>query len=233
MKKLQLVSKTKIKSKPQKVFKEFKNKDGKHFKVAIFGSSKIEEGDIAYERIRHLAEMLGAQGIDILTGGGPGLMKAANEGHVQGTNKANTHAHSVGIGVRLPWNQEFNDAVEYKEKMSRFSKRLDEFMLMSNAVVVAPGGLGTMLELFYTWQLVQVHHICDIPIILMGEQWGGLLKWIKNEPLKTGYLEERDYKLVFHAKNSKQAVEIIDEAYEHFKKGGKNFCLNYEMYRSK
>lgn len=214
-------------------FKEFKNKDGKHFKVAIFGSSKIENGDTAYTKISHLAEMLGERGIDILTGGGPGLMRAANEGHVLGTDKSNSNAHSIGIGVRLPWNQKFNDAVREKEKVNRFSKRLDEFMLMSNAVVVAPGGLGTMLELFYTWQLVQVHHICDIPIILMGEQWGGLLKWIKKDPLKNKYLEDRDYKLVFHAKSSKQAMEIIDGAYDHFKKGGKNFCLNYEKYRSK
>jgi predicted Rossmann-fold nucleotide-binding protein len=177
--------------------------------------------------------MLGERGIDILTGGGPGLMRAANEGHVIGTKKANSKAHSIGIGVRLPWNQKFNTAVEYKEKVNRFSKRLDEFMLMSNAVVVAPGGLGTMLELFYTWQLVQVHHICDIPIILMGEQWGGLLKWIKTGPLKKNYLDPIDYRLVFHARTSKEAMEIIEETYNHFKKGGKNFCLNYEKYRSK
>ena len=206
------------------------------FKVspfAIFGSSRIENGDATYKKVSHLAEMLGAEGIDILTGGGPGLMKAANEGHVLGTDKSGSSAHSIGIGVRLPWNQKFNAAVEYKEKVNRFSKRLDEFMLMSNAVVVTPGGLGTMLELFYTWQLVQVHHICDIPIILLGEQWGGLLKWVKNEPLKNNYLDEKDYKMVFHAKTSKQAMEIIEQAYKHFKKGGKNFCLNYEMYRSK
>ncbi|MCX6747512.1 MAG: LOG family protein, partial [Candidatus Nomurabacteria bacterium] len=167
-----------------------------------------------------------------MTGGGPGLMRAANEGHVLGTDRSGSNAHSIGIGVRLPWNQKFNEAVKYKEKVNRFSKRLDEFMLMSNAVVVAPGGLGTMLELFYTWQLVQVHHICDIPIILLGEQWGGLLKWIKKEPLKGNYLDEKDFKLVFHAKTPKQAMEIIEQSYKHFKKGGKNFCLNYEMYRS-
>ena len=218
---------------PKKEFVAFKNKDGKHFKVALFGSARTEPGDGTYTKIGHLAEMLGERGIDILTGGGPGLMRAANEGHVLGTDKSGSNAHSIGIGVRLPWNQKFNEAVKYKEKVNRFSKRLDEFMLMSNAVVVAPGGLGTMLELFYTWQLVQVHHICDIPIILLGEQWGGLLKWIKKEPLKGNYLDEKDFKLVFHAKTSKQAMEIIEQSYKHFKKGGKNFCLNYEMYRSK
>jgi len=214
-------------------FKEFKNKDGKHFRVAIFGSSKIEEGDIIYKRVKDLAEMLGEEGIDVVTGGGSGLMRAANTGHKIGSDKSGSNAHSIGIGIHLPWNQKFNEAVDYKEKKNRFSKRLDEFMLMSNAVVVTPGGIGTMLELFYTWQLVQVHHICDIPIILMGEQWGPLLKWIKKDPLVKGYLTEQDFNLVFHAKNTKQAIEIIDEAYKHFKAGGKDFCLNYEKYRSK
>lgn len=214
-------------------FQEFKNKDGKHFKVAIFGSARIEEGDQTYEKVKHLARSLGDRGIDVLTGGGPGLMKAANEGHKLGTKESGIKAHSVGIGVRLPWNQKFNPSVEYKEKVNRFSKRLDEFMLMSNAVVVAPGGLGTMLELFYTWQLVQVHHLCNTPIILMGEQWGGLLQWIKKEPLKNNYLDKEDYQLVFHAKNEKEALNIIEDAYKHFKIGGKNFCLNYEMYRVK
>lgn len=219
--------------KAQTKFTEFKNKDGKHFKVALFGSARIKPGDVTYKKVSRLAEMLGERGIDVLTGGGSGLMRAANEGHVLGTNKSNSDAHSIGIGVRLPWNQKFNDAVEYKEKVDRFSKRLDEFMLMSNAVVVAPGGLGTMLELFYTWQLVQVHHICDIPIILLGEQWAGLLKWIKNEPLKSDYLDETDYRLVFHAKTSKEAIEIIEDSYKHFKKGGKDFCLNYKKYKIK
>ena len=106
-------------------------------------------------------------------------------------------------------------------------------MLLSNAVVVAPGGLGTMLELFYTWQLVQVHHVCNIPIILLGDSWIGLLKWIKNKPLEKGYLDKKDYKLVFHVKNEKQAIKIIRDAYRDFKKGDKNFCLNYEKYKIK
>ena len=73
-----------------------------------------------------------------------------------------------------------------------------------NAVIVTPGGIGTLLELFYTWQLVQVHHICNIPIILMGEQWNGLLTWIKNNPLKTEYLTKRDFDLVFMQKMKKR-----------------------------
>lgn len=217
----------------QNTFKAFKKKDNKHFKVAIFGSSRIEEGDEIFTQIKDLAKMLGEKGIDVVTGGGPGLMRAANEGHRLGTDSSGMDAHSIGIGVRLPWNQKFNQAVGPREKVDRFSQRLDEFMLMSNVVVVAPGGLGTLLELFYTWQLVQVHHICDIPIILLGDEWSGLLEWIQNDPLKKRYLDQRDFDFAFHAKDSSEAMRIIDEAYNHFKLGGKDFCLNYKMYKVK
>jgi uncharacterized protein (TIGR00730 family) len=212
-------------------FKAFEKKDDKHFKVTIFGSSRVEKDDSTYKRVKELAFMLGERGIDVVTGGGPGLMQAANEGHQAGTKKGKNRSHSIGIGVKLLWKQKFNKSVQYKKEFNRFSKRLDEFMLLSNAVVVEPGGLGTILELFYTWQLVQVHHICDIPIILVGEKWKGLLEWIKNSPLKNKYLDEIDYNLVFHVKNTKQAIKIIEENYKYFKKGGKAFCLNYKKYK--
>lgn len=225
--------KTNKKNNTLKAFEKMEKRQGGHFRVSIFGSSKIEHDDEIYKKVYHLAMQLAEHDIDVITGGGAGLMRAANEGHQVGAENAGNGAHSIGIGVHLPWNQKFNGAVKYKEKFSKFSRRLDKFMHFSNAVIVTPGGLGTMLELFYTWQLVQVHHICDTPIILMGDQWGGLLKWVKESPLKNGYLEERDYRLVYHVKNEKEAMHIITEAQKHFKKGGKDFCLNYEMYRIK
>lgn len=214
-------------------FDQFEKRDMKHFRVAIFGSSRIKKNDTTYRRVRSLASMLGEQGVDVITGGGPGLMQAANEGHRMGVKKGRKRAHSIGIGIKLPWEQKFNEAVRYKKEFNIFSRRLDEFMLLSNAIVVAPGGLGTLLELFYTWQLVQVHHICDMPIILMGDTWKGLLKWIKKDPLRKNYLDANDYKLVFNVENPKQAMKIIEANYEHFKKGGKNFCLNYDKYKVK
>src|SRR3989344_2348093 len=201
----------------------------KRFRVAIFGSARVKDEDTTYKRVKYLAKMLGKENIDIVTGGGPGLMRAASEGHKVGSK--DTGALSIGIGIKLPWEQKFSKTIEYKKQFNIFSNRLDEFMLLSNAVVVAPGGLGTLLELFYTWQLAQVHHICDIPIILMGKRWRGLLKWIRNDPLRKKYLDTIDYELVFHVKNPKQAVKIIEDNYSHFKKGGKNFCLNYKKYK--
>jgi uncharacterized protein (TIGR00730 family) len=213
--------------------KKLNIKKDKHFKVAIFGSSRIKEHDTVYKKVEDLAQILGEMGVDVITGGGPGLMQAANEGHREGSKIARDGAHSIGIGIKLPWKQKFNKSVQYKEEFNRFSRRLDEFMLLSNAVVVAPGGLGTTLELFYTWQLVQVHHICHIPIILMGREWKGLLAWIKNDPLKKGYLDSQDYSLVYLVETPHQAAEVITESYKHFLSGGKNFCLNYQKYKLK
>ncbi|MEK6888829.1 MAG: LOG family protein [Nanoarchaeota archaeon] len=203
----------------------------KKFRVAIFGSARVKNNDVTYKRVRYLANMLGKNNIDIVTGGGPGLMRAASEGHKIGSK--NTGALSIGIGIKLPWEQKFSKTIEYKKQFNIFSQRLDEFMLLSNAVVVAPGGLGTLLELFYTWQLVQVHHICHIPIILMGDTWSGLLKWIRKEPLRRKYLDKMDFNLVFHVKTPKQAMKIIEESHEHFVKGGRSFCYNYNKYKLK
>lgn len=215
-----------MKKKTIKIQKENPN----FFRVAIFGSAQIKKNNPIYKQVKQLAKKLAESNIDIVTGGGPGLMQAANEGHLLGVEKLKKNARSIGIGVKLPWHQEFNAAVEYKKGFGRFSGRLDEFMILSNAVIVTPGGIGTLLELFYTWQLVQVNHICNIPIILMGDQWNGLLEWIKKDPLATKYLEKKDFNLVFHAKNEEEVLDMINDVHNHFKQGGKDFCLNYKRY---
>ena len=205
----------------------------RHFHVTIFGSARIKKGDPRYNQIFTLAKMIGENGIDVVTGGGPGIMEAASLGHKEGSKKARIKSHSIGLGIKLPHEQHFNTGVTASKVFDRFSDRLDNFMLLSNAVVVAPGGVGTMLEFFYTWQLMQVKHTCNIPIILFGDMWEGLLKWLKKQPLKKKFFDSDDMKLLFHAKNAKEALEIINESYEAFRKGDKNFCLNYEKYRFK
>lgn len=212
---------------------ELKKLNGGYFRVAVFGSARIKKNDPLYKEVKDLAKKLGEANIDVITGGGPGLMQAANEGHIIGSKKSGGKAISIGIGIKLPREQQFNESVEFKKEFKVFSKRLDEFMLLSNAVVIAPGGIGTLLELFYTWQLVQVNHICHIPIIFMGDTWKGLLKWIKDEPLKNKYLDEIDYNSVYFAKNTEDALKIIEDAHNHFKTGGKEFCLNYKKYKTK
>ena len=155
---------------------ELKKKD---FRVSIFGSARAKKGDDAYEMVYGLAHKIGEKGIDVVTGGGPGLMEAANEGHQSG--KKNGDVHSLGLVIELPWENKANDYLDIEKKYSRFSERLDNFMVLSNVAVITPGGLGTCLELFYTWQLTQVKHICSMPIILVGDMWRSLIEWVKEK----------------------------------------------------
>ncbi len=203
----------------------------KHFRVAIFGSARIKKGDPHYNQIYEMAKVLAINGIDIVTGGGPGIMEAASKGHQEGQNISGIESHTIGLGIRLPREQKFNPAVTTKKKFNRFSSRLDNFMVLSNAVVVGSGGVGTLLELFYTWQLMQVNHICNIPIILLGDMWDGLIKWLEKEPLKRKFFEKKDLDLLFVAKNSKEAMKIIKIAHQHYKEGGDGLCINYRKYR--
>ncbi len=200
-----------------------------HFRVAIFGSARIRKSDKLYKEIYQIARMLGEEGIDVVTGGGPGLMEAANSGHKSGSKKSK--AHSIGLGIILPKAQKYNTSTDYQKTFNRFTNRLDKFTLLSNAVVVAPGGVGTMLEFFYTWQLVQVKKISSIPIILLGTQWEELIEWLEKWPLKNKYFTKEDLHSLFLAKDSKEAMKVIDRAYCEFKTGNVEFCKNYKGYR--
>lgn len=201
------------------------------FRVTIFGSSRAKKGGWVYDQVFDLAKMIGQRDIDIVTGGGPGIMKAANVGHRKGAKMVKSSAHSIGLSVKLPHEQGTNKGVTIEKKFTRFSRRLDNFMSLSNAIVVAPGGIGTTLELFYAWQLVQVKHVCHIPIILLGDMWKPLIKWVENHALDQSYISKEDLKLVFLAKDANQAIKMIDTAYKEFKSGTKNYCLNYEKYK--
>jgi len=205
----------------------------KHFHVTIFGSARMKKNDPSYKLVYNLAEMIGERGIDIVTGGGPGIMEAASLGHKTGRRKNRFESHTIGLGIKLPHEQKFNKGVNISKVFDKFSNRLDNFMLLSNAVVVAPGGVGTMLELFYTWQLMQVKHTCHIPIILLGDTWDGLIKWLERKPLKKRFFDKRDLNLLFHAKTCDGAIEIIDAAYKAFQRKDNNSCLNFEKYNIK
>jgi len=190
--------------------------EDKNFKVAIFGSSRIKEGDLRYRQIRNLAEKLGERGIDIITGGGPGLMKAASEGHKLG--RSSNYTRTIGLSIDLPKEQKTNKYVDVEKKFSRFSTRLEHFMLLSNAIVVAPGGVGTLLEFFYSWQLVQTKKVKTIPIILLGQQWHGMLNWLREFPLRNKMVDKEDIHLIQLVKNVDEAIKLIDKNRKSIKK---------------
>jgi len=138
--------------------------DGR-FRVALFGSARIKPEDFVYQEVVELAKRITKDGFDIVTGGGPGAMEAASYGHQLAT-KSDDLGKTIGINIQLPFEQHPNKYLDFTETASTFSSRLDTFMLLSHVFVVTPGGIGTLLELFYTWQLMQVGHICKTPIIL-------------------------------------------------------------------
>lgn len=181
------------------------------FRVAIFGSARIRKNDPVYRQVFTLAEMLGKRGIDVVTGGGPGLMNAANAGHRK-SNKI-TGAQSIGLNIKLPREQKNNPHLDIKREYHVFTDRLERFMSLSDAVVVAPGGVGTLLEFFYAWQLVQVGHVKKKPIILMGDMWRDFLMWLEKEPLKNEFFSEEDFELLYWVRDAEEAFALIDTAY--------------------
>jgi uncharacterized protein (TIGR00730 family) len=150
------------------------------YRVSIFGSARIQPATFAYDEVKRIASALAELGCDVVTGGGPGLMQAANEGALA----SNAHRNqSVGIRVDLPFEQDVNPYVNRSFEHKTFFTRLHHFVLASDAFIVTPGGIGTVLELMMIWQLLQVKHIHAAPLILVGNMWTGLVEWAKTHLL--------------------------------------------------
>jgi uncharacterized protein (TIGR00730 family) len=151
------------------------------YRVTIFGSARTDPDHWVYAAVRDLATELTRLGCDIITGGGPGLMQAANEGaHSAG---ADPRRGSVGIRVELPFEQDVNPFVGQAYEHKTFFSRLHHFVLVSDAFVVVPGGIGTVLETMMVWQLLQVRKLYDTPLILAGAMWGELVDWARKSML--------------------------------------------------
>ncbi len=201
------------------------------FRVTIFGSARVKEEDPVYKEVFNLAKGVGEMGADMITGGGPGLMEAASTGHKAGDLE--NKCESIGINIVLPFEQKPNPGLEYVENHELFSTRLDEFMLLSNVVIVTPGGIGTCLELFYTWQLLQVRHLTQMPIILVGKMWRKLVDWVIDNPVKDHYMDTKDLHFVVLVDNYKQALKVVKVAKEHFDKGTHQGPMNWQQYGKK
>ncbi len=204
------------KSKKLNLQEELKKRD---FRVAIFGSARLKKDDITYKHVFELAKLIGARGYDVVTGGGPGVMEAANSGHESGDKLR--RADSIGLVIHLPIEKKANPYLELREDFTQFSKRLEEFMKLANVLVVTKGGLGTLLELSFCWQLLQVGHSEYKPIILIGKMWEKLIEWAKKYPLKKGLMSPKDFEFIHIVKNNEGALEIIDRFYKVYCDDGK------------
>jgi uncharacterized protein (TIGR00730 family) len=179
------------------------------YRVTIFGSARAKPETFAYEETKRVAASLAEMGCDIVTGGGPGLMQAANEGAAA----VGKNDKSLGIRVDLPFEQEVNPFVQLAFEHRTFFTRLHHFVLSSDAFVVAPGGIGTVLEMALIWQLLQVRHLEHTPLILVGRMWTGLIEWARNSMLsiETPLVNREDMDIPVCVTNADEAIAVIRE----------------------
>jgi len=182
------------------------------YRVTIFGSARAKPGTFAYEETKRVAAALSQLGCDIITGGGPGLMQAANEGAAGVTGAG----RSVGVRVELPFEQDVNAFVTQAFEHRTFFTRLHHFVLASDAFIVAPGGIGTALETLMVWQLLQVGHIRDVPLILVGPMWRGLVEWARSSMLsfEPPLVNPEDVSIPQCVANSDEAIALVRNCHE-------------------
>ncbi len=198
-----------------KIMGEFVEGYDKLFKigpcVSIFGSARVKEGDTTYEQARVTARKITKQGFGIITGGGPGVMEAANKGAQEGEGK------SVGLGISLPFEQGVNDFVDpdYVINFNYFFARKVMFVKYAQGFIVFPGGFGTLDEFFEAMTLIQTHKITRFPVVLIGtDYWNGLIEWMKETMIKNGTISPEDVNLFHLTDDHEEAVEIICDFYQ-------------------
>lgn len=177
------------------------------YRVAIFGSARARQGTFVYDEVRRVASALTEMGCDIVTGGGPGLMQAANEGAA----RSGAGGRSTGIRVDLPFEQEVNPFVAHAFEHKTFFSRLHHFVLASDAFVVVPGGIGTVLESMMIWQLLQVRHVQGVPLIFVGQMWEELVSWAERSMLdpRLELASPEDMKIPTCVRTADEAIAVV------------------------
>ena len=184
------------------------------FRVSIFGSARIKPNQENYNLIEHLSYKLALEDIALITGGGAGLMEAASKGHKKARkqlNITNDPVVNIGLNIKLPFEEYASMHLDIKKDFERFSERLEYFMQLSNAVIVSVGGIGTLLEFFYSWQLIQVKHIDEFPIILFApdDRWQELLNWITEWLLSNDLIDPKDLNCIYIVKDADDIISIL------------------------
>src|SRR5579864_7621014 len=176
--------------------------------VSVFGSARTQRGSHEYLTAEAIAAGLVRAGYAVITGGGPGIMEAANKGAVEGGGV------SVGLGIELPTEMGLNDYVDLGLEFRYFFVRKTCFIKYSQAFVVLPGGFGTMDELFEALTLVATGKITKFPIVLVGRSyWSGLLGWLQDTMLAEGNIGHAEFGLISVADEPHEVVEIIRKAH--------------------
>jgi uncharacterized protein (TIGR00730 family) len=176
--------------------------------VSIFGSARIREGDRYYKDAIHVAEALSRAGFSIITGGGGGVMEAANRG------AETASARSIGLNIRLPHEQQPNSFADTVIHFNYFFVRKVMFVKYACGFVGLPGGFGTLDEIFEALTLKQTEKIHDFPVVLFGrDYWSGLIRWLEEQPLKQGMVDERDLRLFRVTDDVDEVLATIERHY--------------------
>jgi len=176
--------------------------------VTIYGSARIKADDELYAQTEEIAHRLGELGFAIITGGGPGVMEAANKGARE------AGVTSVGLNIELPEEQACNVYSTKSMTFSHFFARKVMLVKYATAFIIMPGGLGTLDELTEVLTLIQTHKIRPFPVLLFGgSYWKGLLDWLQNFALSKGYISEEDFKLVRVCDHVDNVVETVQRWY--------------------
>ncbi len=172
--------------------------------VSVFGSARVKPDDPYYAMAQDVARGLVEAGYAVITGGGPGIMEAANKG------AAEADGLSVGLGIELPFEQGMNRWVDLGVNFRYFFARKTMFVKYSEGFVVLPGGFGTFDELFEALTLVQTHKVTGFPIVLLGgDYWDGLLTWLRGTVHEHGMIAAADVDLLQIASTAEEAVDIV------------------------
>ena len=172
--------------------------------VSVFGSARTSSDHVEYQAARELGAALAAAGYAVITGGGPGVMEAANRG------ASEAGGTSVGLGIELPFEQRLNDWVDVGLNFRYFFARKTMFVKYAQAFVIMPGGFGTLDELFEALTLVQTRKVTRFPVILFGSAyWSGLVSWIRDTLLREGKIGELDVDLIHVTDSVEDAVALI------------------------
>ena len=175
-------------------------------KVAVWGSARTPEDSELYASIERMAGELVREGWEVVTGGGPGNMEAANKGAIEACPEG--QICSTAEAIYLPFEEAVNEHVQEYEKHQEFFSRLKTFS-NCDAFIITPGGIGTLLEMALIYQLVQVNHVPDKKIICVGRMWRTLRQWLEEEMLESGFLKHEEMKLVHYVDRFSEATALL------------------------
>jgi len=185
--------------------------------VSIYGSARVKPGEELYHKTEEIARRLGEEGFSIITGGGPGIMEAANKGASEAGVK------SVGVNIELPEEQMPNTYANISLSLRHFFVRKVLLVKYATAFIIMPGGLGTLDELTEVMTLMQTHKIKPLPVLLYSsDYWNGFLEWLRNCTLDKNFISKEDLHLLRVCDDTEEIVDAVRQWYLNQKIAGKS-----------